>query len=74
MLFHTSCCAYEVCSSLGSQASLHVTYIYIIFQLEHAESTAQGIEHASLAVYQLGHAEEGLHAQEKDNYISEDNL
>ena len=44
------------------------------YQLEHAESTAQSIKHASLAVYQLGHAEEGLHAQEKDNYISEDNL
>jgi len=45
-----------------------------VTQLEHAESIAQSIEHASLAVHQLGHAEEGLHAQEKDNYISEDNL
>ena len=41
------------------------TKLHIDYQLEHAESTAQSIEHASLAVYQLGHAEEGLHAQEK---------
>ena len=76
MLYHTPCCAYEVCLSLGPQASYYPykIYIHIYCQLEHAESTAQSIEHASLAVYQLGHAEEGLHAQEKDNYISEDNL
>ena len=73
MLYHTPCCAYDVCLSLGLQASLPGPII-TIYQLEHAESTARSIEHASLAVYQLGHAEEGLHAQEKDNYISEDNL
>ena len=61
---------------LESRLSGIITYIKHTHhcQLEHAESTAQSIEHASLAVYQLGHAEEGLHAQEKDNYISEDNL
>ncbi len=52
--------------SVGSQALQRIEESKMIYQLEQAGSASvASVKHASFAVYQIEHAEEGLHAWER---------